>query len=152
MAAMEFLAWLRTSARLAVKYEAITALAAAGANVDEGSVTVTRGGGAVTAHRAGDRKLDHCAALDLRSGDVAPREPGVDNVRRAGSHGGGLNERHLLPRVSGGAHVGRAQPALREAGGGEMMMPTVPAYSEGDTAIQINPATNAMTVVSTTIR
>ena len=42
MAAMEFLAWLRTSARLAVRYEAISALAAAGAKVDEGSVTVTR--------------------------------------------------------------------------------------------------------------
>jgi hypothetical protein len=44
------------------------------------------------------------------------------------------------------------RPALREAGGGEMMMPTVPAYSEGDTAIQINPATNAKAVVRTTMR
>ena len=44
------------------------------------------------------------------------------------------------------------RPALKDAGGGEMMMPTVPAYSEGDTAIQINPARNAMTVVRTTIR
>ena len=42
MAAMEFLAWLRTSALFAARYEAINALAPAGARVEEGSVTVTR--------------------------------------------------------------------------------------------------------------
>ena len=31
------------------------------------------------------------------------------------------------------------------------MMPTVPAYSDGDTAIQINPATNAVALVRMTI-